>query len=65
MIKCSDCKYWRMGIPCGTCNYPGITYLSTNDKMVFEDASEDCPLVKLKEENKIAQPKGNNKVAKS
>lgn len=39
---CSSCKYWRIGVPCGSCSIEPFLY--TNDKMVFEDATDICPL---------------------
>lgn len=41
---CMSCKYWKIGIPCGTCSLDFMLF--TNDKMVFEDASDKCPLEK-------------------
>lgn len=42
--KCSGCRYWEMGIPCGSCRHPKVSYLPTNDDMVFFDAGKKCPL---------------------
>lgn len=39
---CGNCEFWKMGIPCGSCNLK--PFLKTNDEMVFEDATGRCPL---------------------
>lgn len=42
--RCSGCRYWEMGIPCGSCRHPKVSYLPTNDDMVFFNAGKNCPL---------------------
>ena len=41
---CKGCEYWEMGIPCGSCRHPKVSYLPTNDDMVFFNAGDRCPL---------------------
>ena len=41
---CSGCEHWQMGIPCGSCRHPKVSYLPTNDDMVFINAGDRCPL---------------------
>lgn len=55
-MKCGSCRYWKMGIPIGVCLHEKGSYQYTSDKMVFEDASDECPLVKeLNEKYKKAE----------
>ena len=42
--RCSGCQFWEMGIPCGSCRHPKVSYLPTNDDMVFYNAGKSCPL---------------------
>lgn len=43
---CTGCEFWQMGIPCGSCRHPSVSFLPTNDDMVFFDAGDRCPLNK-------------------
>lgn len=44
VIMCDTCEYWQMGIPCGHCKHPDVSYLPTNDIDVFVHSNPKlCP----------------------